>query len=790
MPLPSDSPPSTALSRASLATLVDAAAAQTAAGAPLDELFLAVAEDADDRRLRAVSLRLADELARGADLSAALGTIAGAMPQRLRHALAAAADVGQTAAVLQALARHETARKRVSRQLYSALLYPAIVLAMVLGVLATFVFYILPEYVTIYEDFDVELPPSTMLLLGTAEAMPWIAAGAAAVAAGYFLLWLFPRGRRLAHWLRTGAPLVGRVWIGQAQHELASMLGALVSQQIPLDQALDCTAAALRDRNLARAARIAAAKCRDGATLAHSLAESMHVEPSLPALAGWGEAHGRLPEALAQAAALHEEEITLYANFLRRALPPLLFVGVMATVFALMAAVFEPLATLMNNFMWMAPPTRPWWPTGTEVIEVLARPSATLLLLGGCLWASLRLLYGARGPAPDDAVYLFIRILSRSLVAAALVVLFVASGNWLSLILGVIVLQAAMELILARRAGQRQAAWSALTPVLSSPHVAVESLAFHQSRFTGLVARWFRRLLADVQRGVSWPEAISANRRALPREAPSHLGMLQSSAGGAALRDLQHDEDPASRQVWHDAIDRFAYLSTILLTLVVVMTFSMVKIVPSYQQIIADFDLEMPGVTQFLIALANGIEQLGVVLLFAAVALLAAAMFVAVAYLCDWHVLQPLFDRIAFPRRRASVLRLLAAALERDAPLPEALARLESGWSAYPSQLVRRRIGAAREEIIAGRPWQEALQRHRLLSAADAATLRAAQDAGNLPWTLRLLADRTLRRFAFRWTVVQHVLFTATILLLGFLVLLFAVGMFVPLTSMVESLSV
>jgi hypothetical protein len=37
---------------------------------------------------------------------------------------------------------------------------------------------------------------------------------------------------------------------------------------------------------------------------------------------------------------------------------------------------------------------------------------------------------------------------------------------------------------------------------------------------------------------------------------------------------------------------------------------------------------------------------------------------------------------------------------------------------------------------------------------------------------------------------VQHVVFTVTILVLGFLVFLFAVAMFLPITSMIESLAV
>jgi protein transport protein HofC len=418
-------------------------------------------------------------------------------------------------------------------------------------------------------------------------------------------------------------------------------------------------------------------------------------------------------------------------------------------------------------------------------------PSLTLFILGICLWVSLRLLYGARGPAPDDGVYLLMRILSRALVLVSITGMFIASANWLAIILLVIVMAAVLELILARRAAQRQAVWGALASSAAGRAATVESLRFHQSRFSGMVGRRYRRLLDDLERGVAWPEAIFANRQALPSLAPTYMGML--AALGASDRSLVFREsaDAEYRQVWHDTVQRLAYLMTVLVTLAAVLGFSIINVAPSYQGIFQDFSAELPETTRVTFNVMDQFVRVaGIPLAFVASFCLGAAVLVAIAYLCDLHILQPAFDWLGFARHRAHVLRLLAAALDHDVPLTETLARLESGWSAYPSWLMRRRLSNARQQVAAGLPWQDAFKRSRLISATDAATLRAAQQTGHLPWTMRMLADRKLRLSTFRWATVQHVLFTIAILLLGLAVFVFVTAMFIPLVKLVQELSV
>ena len=221
---------------------------------PLNEVFRALAEDFENGRLSRASSRLADELDRGVDLKTAMRSIDGErLPAYLYRSLVASVDVGQTAALLQGLARHQTTSKRLRRQVQSALLYPTIVLVLFATVLMGLMFTVSPAFREIYEDFGLTLPWATVAVLEASRTVPWAILGFLLIIPLYVIVGLLPGGRRLVHWLRTGTPMLGRLWIWSSHHEFASALGGLVSQGVVLDESISCTAASLSDRNLARA---------------------------------------------------------------------------------------------------------------------------------------------------------------------------------------------------------------------------------------------------------------------------------------------------------------------------------------------------------------------------------------------------------------------------------------------------------------------------------------------------------------------------------------------------------
>jgi type II secretory pathway component PulF len=314
----------------------------------LRETLLALAEDANHRGLRRAAARLADEAVQGYDLDAALARLDVSLPMHLR-AVSGEARLNQATALLAGLMEHETTRRKLRRQLRSVLLYPAIVVVMLVLIMAGGMMFLVPTLEKVYGDFGLTLPEATRAIIAVSHVAPWILLGMLLAPLAYSLLIQLPSLCRVMHWIRTGLPLIGRVWIWNAHHEFASILGALTAQRVVLADALQSTVASLHDANLARAARIAAAKCEAGAPLSRSLADSIHFDRTLTALVAWGETNDALPDALKQAADVYQDELTLHAGFLRRIMPPLLFAAVISFVMFVVVGLMIPLVDLINN---------------------------------------------------------------------------------------------------------------------------------------------------------------------------------------------------------------------------------------------------------------------------------------------------------------------------------------------------------------------------------------------------------------------------------------------------------
>lgn len=446
------------------------------------------------------------------------------------------------------------------------------------------------------------------------------------------------------------------------------------------------------------------------------------------------------------------------------------------------------------------------------MVDRFIAASLILVLLCLCYRTAMRLLYGARGPATDDSVYMFMRILSWGLLLAPVAVLaiitasvcaemgsmamaptgvlLILSVNWVTLLCFAVLLEAGFELVMSRRAVQRRAAWRLVASSLDSGRSAVESLRFHEARFSGIVGRWFRRLIADLERGVAWPLAIWQNRRAFPREAPAQAAMMGLTADGAkAMRRGDDYGDVAFQEARQQLVQRSVYLVSVATISTAVMFFVMIKIVPSYQAIFDDFNLELPAVTLFLIQFSGSVERTMAIPAILLVALLVGLTIAAILYLCDAPVLRPLTDRLTMFRHRADVLRLLAAGIEQGKTIDAALGQLTSGWSRYPSRTVRRRLQRCLTWVESGLPWQQALERASLISKGDLGVIDAAQQAGNLPWAMRMLAERKMRLAVFRWSMVYEFLFAGIVMALALFVLWVGVALISPLADLVMNLS-
>jgi type IV pilus assembly protein PilC len=413
--------------------------------------------------------------------------------------------------------------------------------------------------------------------------------------------------------------------------------------------------------------------------------------------------------------------------------------------------------------------------------------------VGVSLRMSLKLLYGARGPRSDDPIFQILNVLGWGLILFPAGMIAVAGTSFISILLGLIVMSTVVDVIVARRELQRHAIWALLsTDSRQSP----DSLSRHQNRFTGIVGRAFRRLIKFLESGGTMSFAIAENPKAIPREAQAIASISAMNSGSAF--PARHSSNNLSLSTigletlpnWQDLTKRASYVVTILITMALIMTFVMIKIVPSFQAIFDDFELELPQITRMLVSVSYNFATSGVaaVLVLLIILLLLAAISTAIAYLCDLPVLRPLTDRVFMGFHRSLVLRLLAIAAQKGEPFTQVLHQLIHERPNYPSRVVRRQLDKVNRLMLNGYDWKEALAGASFIKRADIPMLTTAEVAGNLPWVLQILADQKSRMLIFRWKAFEQVAFPIVIVVIGLIVGIFCIALFVPLVHLIETL--
>lgn len=411
----------------------------------------------------------------------------------------------------------------------------------------------------------------------------------------------------------------------------------------------------------------------------------------------------------------------------------------------------------------------------------------SLLLVVGA-WMAVRLWFGARGP---DWRFSRVSVIRGARLAMLLLLGVAVVLGGATSILGVIVaLLAAVTLVEAvteRRAARRRSMCTLLALMVGrgkqlDPSALVAGLPSNDT-----VGRASAKLFELLGRGVPLAAAIQQSPRALPREAIAYVSAGESiEAEAAALKELSHGDRSNLTAVWRMYIDRLCYLAAVLVSLSVVMAFLMIKIIPEFEKIFSEFDLELPRLTLLAVSISQfTVNYLGVPLLLLAIVSLLAAVVIAACYLSDVRVLGWLGDRLFRGRRTADVLRILAVSTEHRQPLTTVIERLAQ---VYPSRMLRRQLAPAATAIAAGSDWRDSLYDARFVSSAEQSLLKTAEQAGNLPWALRTVAARQEKRIVYRLAAAVQVLYPILIVCLGALVAFFVVSLFVPLVKLVEGL--
>lgn len=338
------------LSTAQLAQFARQLATLATAGLPLEEALAALSEADAEPRTRAIVAQLRARVTEGQSLAAALGEFPESFDAVFRASVEAGESSGRLDQALTRLADDTESRESLNRSVWMALAYPLLLTAVALSVVTGLLVYVVPQVVAVFENLRQELPLITRMLIAIADAVRNFGLLAAIVllagAAGFRIALRGAALRARFDRMLLRLPLIGRLIRATNTARAARTLSTLIASGVPVLEAMQLSAATVRNVPMNAALKRAAVRVREGGGFARALAESGYFPPVALRLIASGEKSGRLDPMLEQAARGQQREVENLLGALTAVLGPVVILGVGVLVLFIVLAILLPIFEL------------------------------------------------------------------------------------------------------------------------------------------------------------------------------------------------------------------------------------------------------------------------------------------------------------------------------------------------------------------------------------------------------------------------------------------------------------
>lgn len=302
----------------------------------------------------------------------------------------------------------------------------------------------------------------------------------------------------------------------------------------------------------------------------------------------------------------------------------------------------------------------------------------------------------------------------------------------------------------------------------------------------GRYRRRLRRLAQRLAAGMSLADALEQTPGALSDEQALAVRFGdQSGTLPVTLANLLDTRNQTAGQIaWQ--LRQLAFYSTITLTIfVLILSFLLIKIIPSFNAIFDDFDLETPRPLQLLVSAS----QLALNYWFVILLVLLSLVWLVRSERSRRYFRRKVWSRIMPPiaqLRSADLLDLLSVTLRTGRPLSGALSTLARY---HFDSFVRNKLLFVRNEVEQGADMWNSLATARLLLTAEARALENSTSTESRAWTMQQLAQLKRNQASRRIDLYVNLLQPVVILLLAGLVLFVAVACLSPLMNLISGLA-
>jgi type IV pilus assembly protein PilC len=324
----------------------------TKAGLPVMKSLDLLVGNVKNKKLAGHLRAVHNDVRSGTPLSAAFES-QGVFPPIYNSSILAGERSGSLVEVIERYVSYQKVSLGIRKKIVVSLIYPCVLVVLVFVLIIFLVTYVVPEFASLYESLDAQLPYMTQVLVAFGTTISQNLLLIAGIVAAWIMLmgwWL--RSNRVRDYLdriKIKIPIFGTIWIKYQVSQLCRLLSTLLAGGIPLMQALETTGKSLGSRLLRDAITQSRKMVKEGSPLSVGMA-STKVFPVLAIeMIQVGESTGALPAMLNSVAEFFDEDVNTHMTAALSLIEPAIMIFMGIFIAFVLIALYLPIFSLADS---------------------------------------------------------------------------------------------------------------------------------------------------------------------------------------------------------------------------------------------------------------------------------------------------------------------------------------------------------------------------------------------------------------------------------------------------------
>ncbi|MFR5225505.1 MAG: type II secretion system F family protein [Blautia wexlerae] len=325
----------------------------TQAGVPMKEALQMLSEQTENKWLKRAISEVLLSVEKGNTLADSMRGQSDIFPPMLINMVEAGENSGSLEMAFTRMAVQFEKEAKLKATIRKATIYPIILIIAAIGVVAVMLLFVIPIFIDMFADLDVEMPGITMWVMNTSEWMTahWymILGLIILVIAAYKMIYRTEQGRLAIDRVKMKMPLFGKLTVKTACAQFARTMSTLLSSGISTIDALETVSKIVNNIHYTNALLKAREEVMKGIPLSEPLTASKIFPPMVCHMTGIGEETGNIEDMLEKLADYYDEEVEMTTQSVLAAMEPLIIVFMAVVVGTLVVAVVSPIGAMYSG---------------------------------------------------------------------------------------------------------------------------------------------------------------------------------------------------------------------------------------------------------------------------------------------------------------------------------------------------------------------------------------------------------------------------------------------------------